>query len=176
MVVNNLQIAKKSLQQIQTDTTNHREKFLQHKVYEEEIKENMEHARYLRILIFIETQVEIHSTTRKFKTKNEQRNITYIDIPKDTSMDWNKRPKTLPQEEWKRIEDPVMVEKYIIERSRRHLNHTQGIPCTIEPLQILLGLDSRTTVCNSELDRTFDLSQLLLAKLQQLYFTEMKKN
>ena len=43
-------------------------------------------------------------------------------------MDWNEIPKTLLQEEWKRIEDPVMVEKYIIERNRLHLNQAQGIP------------------------------------------------
>ena len=85
----------------------------------------MEYARYLRMLIFIETQVEIHSTIRKFKTRNGQSNINYIDIPKDTSMDWNEIPKKLPKEEWKRIKDPVMVEKYIIERNRKYLNQAQ---------------------------------------------------
>ena len=110
------------------------------------------------MLIFIETQVEIHSTIRKFKTRNGQSNINYIDIPKDTSMDWNEIPKKLPKEEWKRIEDLVMVEKYIIERNRRHLNQAQRIPCTIEPLQILLGLDSRTTFGNSVVDGTVNLS------------------
>ena len=70
----------------------------------------MEHARYLRMLIFIETQVEMHSTMRKFKTRHRQRNITYIDTPKNTSMDWNEIPKKLPREEWKRIVDLVLVE------------------------------------------------------------------
>ena len=83
MAVNNLRIAKKFLKQIQTDATNHREKFLQQKVDKEEIKGNMEHERYLRMLIFIETQVEMHSTIRKLKTINGQINITYIDIPKE---------------------------------------------------------------------------------------------
>ena len=83
MVVNYLRIVKKSLKQIQTDATNHREKFLQQKVDKEEIKGNMEHERYLRMLIFIETQVEMHSTIRKLKTINGQINITYIDIPKE---------------------------------------------------------------------------------------------
>ena len=127
------------------------------------------------MLIFIEKQLEIYSTIQQFKTRNGQSNITYIDIPKDTLIDWNEIPKKLPQEEWKRIEDPVMVEKYIIERNRRHHNQEQGTPCTIEPLQSLLGLDSRTTFGNSVLDGTVYLSQLPLAKLQQLYFTEMKK-
>ena len=96
------------------------------------------------MLIFIETQVEMHYTIRKFKTKNGQSNITYIDIPKDISVDWNEIPNTLPKEDWKRIEDPVLVEQYIIERNKRHLNQVQGTPCTIEPLQSLLGLDSIT--------------------------------
>ena len=122
------------MKQIQRDATHHQKKCLQQKVDKEEIKGNIEHARYLRMLIFIETQVEMHSTIRKFKTKNGQSNITYIDIPKDTSMDWNDIPKTLPKEEWKRIEDPALVEKYIIERNKRHLNQAQGTPCTIEPL------------------------------------------
>ena len=69
-----------------------------------------------------------------------------------------------------------MVGKYIIERNRRHLNQSQGTSCTIEPLQSLLGLDSRTTFGNSVLDGTVNLSHLPLTKLQQLYFTEMKKN
>ena len=41
MAVNNLQIAKKSSKQTQIDATNHRDKFLQHKADEEEIKGNM---------------------------------------------------------------------------------------------------------------------------------------
>ena len=110
------------------------------------------------MLIFIEKQLEIYSTIQQFKTRNGQSNITYIDIPKDTMIDWNEIPKKLPQEEWKRIEDPVMVEKYIIECNRRHLNQAQGIPCTIEPLQSLLGLDNRTTFGNSVVDGTVNLS------------------
>ena len=90
-------------------------------------------------------------------------------------MNWNEIPKKLPQEEWKRIEDPVLVEKYIIERNKRHLNQAQGTTCTIEPLNTLLGLDSRTPFGNSVLEGTVDLSQLSLTKLQQLYFKEMKK-
>ena len=135
----------------------------------------MEHARYLRMLIFIETQVEMHSTIKKFKIRNGQSNITYIDITKDTSVDWNETLKKLPQEEWKRIEDPVLVEKYIIERNKRHLNQAQGTSCTIEPLQSLLGLDNRTSFGNSVLDGTVNLTQLHLTKLQQLYFKEIEK-
>ena len=56
VVVNYLRIAKKSLKQIQTDATNHRETFFQQREDEEEIKENMEHVRYLRMLIFIVTR------------------------------------------------------------------------------------------------------------------------
>ena len=54
------------------------------------------------MLIFIETQVEMHLTILKFRTRNRQSNITYIDTPKDTSIDWNEIPKIFPQEEWKR--------------------------------------------------------------------------
>ena len=104
------------------------------------------------MLIFIETQVEIHSTIKKFKTRHGQSNITYIDIPKDTSMDWNEILKKLPQEAWKRTENPVLVEKYIIECNKRHVNQAQGTPCTIEPLTILLGLCSRTLFGNSILE------------------------
>ena len=125
----------------------------------------MENARYLRMVIFIETQVEMHSTIQKFKTRNRQSNITYIDISKDTSMDWNEILKKLPKEEWKRIEYPIMVEKYIIERNRRHLHQAQGILCTIEPLHSLLGLDSRTTFGNCVLGGIVNLSQLPLTKL-----------
>ena len=114
--------------QIQREAKHHREKCLQQKVDEEEIKGNMEHARYLRMLIFIERQVEMHSTISKFKTRNGQNNITYIDIPKDTSMDWNEIPKRLSTEEWKRNEDSIMMVKYIIECNRKHLNQAQGTP------------------------------------------------
>ena len=108
----------------------------------------------------------MYSTIRKFKTRDGQSSLIYIDIPKDTSMDWNEIPKTLPQEEWNRIVDPVMVEIFIIERNRRHLNQIQGAPCTIEPLQSLLGVDSRTTFGNSVLDGTVNLSQLPLTKFR----------
>ena len=58
------------------------------------------------MLIFIETQVEMHLTILKFKTRNGQSNITYIDTPKDTSIGWNEIPKILPQEEWERNRRP----------------------------------------------------------------------
>ena len=61
-----------------------------------------------------------------------------------------------------------MVQKYIIERNRRHLNQAQGTLWTIKPLQILLGLDNRSPFGNSVLDGTIDLSQLPLIQLQQL--------
>ena len=61
-----------------------------------------------------------------------------------------------------------MVEKYIIERNRRHLNQAQGTLCTIKPLHILLGLDNRTPFGNIVLYGTVDLSQLLLTQLKQL--------
>jgi len=175
IVINYFRKAKSSLMQNQREAKHHREKYLQQKADEEEIRGNMEHARYLRMLIFIETQVEMHSIIRKFKTRHGQSNITYIDIPKDTSMDWNEIPKNIPTEEWKRIEDPILVKKYILERNKRHLNQAQGTPCTIEPLKSLLELDSRTPFGNSVLEGTVDLTQLPLTKLQQLYFTEMKK-
>ena len=135
----------------------------------------MEHARYLRMLIFIETQVGMHSTIRKFKTSHGQSNITYIDIPKDKSIDWKEILNKFPTEDWKRIEDPILVNNYIIEHNKRHPNQAQGTPCTIEPLKSLLGLDIRTPFGNSVLEGTVYLTQLPLTKLQQLYFTEMKK-
>ena len=65
--------------------------------------------------------------------------------------------------------------KYIIKRNRKYFNQSQDTPCTIEPLQILLGIDSMTPFDNIVLDGTIDLSQLPLTQLQQLYFTKMKK-
>ena len=44
------------------------------------------------MLIFIETQIKIHSNIKKIKTKNGQGNIIYIDISNDTTMDWNEIP------------------------------------------------------------------------------------
>ena len=72
VAINNVRVAKKSLEQTQINATNHRETFLKHKADEEEIKGNTEHARCLRMLIFIETQMEMHSTIRKFKTKMDK--------------------------------------------------------------------------------------------------------
>ena len=68
-----------------------------------------------------------------------------------------------------------MTEKCIIERNRRHFNYTQGTPCILEPLNSLLGLESRITVGNSVLEGTADLTQLPLTALKQLYFVELKK-
>ena len=69
-------------------------------------RRNQRKYGYLRMLIFIETQVEMHLTILKFKTRNGQSNITYIDTPKDTSIGWNEIPKILPQEEWERNRIP----------------------------------------------------------------------
>ena len=73
----------------------------------------------------------MHSTIKRFKTKSGQSNITYIDIRKDTSMDKNAIPKTLPQEEWKIIKNPVLEKKCIMKRNQRHLNQSQGTLCII---------------------------------------------
>ena len=57
IAITNLRQAKKSLTTIQIGAKNHREKFLQQRSDKEEIKGNMKHARYLRMSIFIETQI-----------------------------------------------------------------------------------------------------------------------
>ena len=71
LAITNLRQAKKSFKTIQIEAKNYREKFLQKKENDEETKVNMKHAKYLRMLIFIETEIEVHSTRKKFKTKTD---------------------------------------------------------------------------------------------------------
>ena len=98
----NLRKAKKAQMNIQLDAKNHNGKFLQQKI-DEEKKRNMKHSRYLRMLFFTKNQIEINSTINIFKSKNNQSNITYIDIPKDTSINWNEIPKKLPKKSGKKL-------------------------------------------------------------------------
>ena len=90
-------------------------------------------------------------------------------------MSQNVPPRPGTPQDWKRIEDPILVENYIIERNKRHLNQAQVTLCTIEPLKSLLRLESRIPFGNSVLEGTVDITQLPLTNLKQLYFTKMKK-
>ena len=56
---------------IQIEAKNHREKFLQQKADEEEIKGNVKHARCLIMLIVIETQIEMNSTIEVIKQRTK---------------------------------------------------------------------------------------------------------
>ena len=47
----------------------------------------------------IENQIDIYATVKRFKTSQIQRNMTYIDIPKDENINWNRVLKNIPEDD-----------------------------------------------------------------------------
>ena len=86
--------AKWSLRKVQIDTQYYWEKKFQHKSDDSKVEGNVKHARYLRMLTLIENKIEMHTAINTFKTSQSQSNITYIEVPKDKTMDWNNIPRS----------------------------------------------------------------------------------
>ena len=94
--------------------------------------------------------------------------IKYLDIPTETSIPWNNIPSNLPDDKWKKVENPEDIERCLISRNRAHLSQAQGTPFTIHPLKELLGQDSLTPFGNSLLLGKADLTHLPLTSLQKI--------
>lgn len=121
IVANNILDSKKVLVQVHLDVKNHRENFLQQKLDKKETKK-YETCKVSMSVNFYWKSNRNAFNNKKFKTTKSQSNMTYIDVPKDILVDRNRIPKKLSQEEWNRIEDTELIEKYIIEINRRYLN------------------------------------------------------
>ena len=70
--------------------------------------------------------------------------------------------------QWKRVNDSKIIETYITQRIIQNLQQVEGIPCIIDPLRYLLGIDNCTPVLNYILLGTVDLDSLPLTKQQKI--------
>ena len=106
---------------------------------------------------------------------SERTNLKTIDIPTDTSVQWNdiKATKNL---QFKTIDDPILIDQLIADRNAHHLNKADRTPFTIEPLLSLIGKDTFTTLSQELLEGKANLSQLDLSPTTQLYMEKLKQN
>ena len=105
---------------------------------------------------------------------SERTNLKTIDIPTDTSVQWNdiKATKNL---QFKTIDDPILIDQLIADRNAHHLNQADRTPFTIEPLLSLIGKDTFTTLSQELLEGKANLSQLDLSPTTQLYMEKLKQ-
>ena len=101
--------------------------------------------------------------------------IQTIDIRTDSSIPWNKIKGT-ENVVFKRIENPTLIEKLILDRNTHHLNQAQGSPFTVEPLQSLLGTDSDTPFAEELLNGDANLYYLPLTKVTKRYLESLTRN
>ena len=127
---------------------------------------NATHTQYLKKLIVIEKQRDTHNFIRSFSKQSDKSGITYIDIPKDHSIDRNNIPQKTPPEYWERVTLPAIIERYIIKRNNRHLHQAYGTPCIIYPIASLLGNNSFTQFGNQILEGSTNLDNKNLFPLQ----------
>ena len=168
-------MAKKQLRKIQKNATEFRVDHLKKLAEEAEEEENYAHARYLRNLISIESQQQMHAVIRSYTKDKVNSSLTYIDVPKDYPKNWNDVPKYLPATSLRRVDNIEEMEKIINERNVQHLQQAEGTPFTIEPLKTILGEDGCTEECNKILMGTYDDSNIDLTHLQKQYLKALKK-
>ena len=118
----------------------------------------------------------MHRRIKHHTNQRKSSGIKYLDIPTDTSIPWNNIPSNLPDDKWKKVENPEDIERCLISRNRAHLSQAQGTPFTIHPLKELLVQDSLTPFGNSLLLHKADLTHLLLNSLQKIYLSELRKS
>ena len=171
-----LQAANKHLRKIQKNATEFRVDHLKKLAEEAEEEENYAHARYLRNLISIESQQQMHAVIRSYTKDKVNSSLTYIDVPKDYPKNWNDVPKHLPATSLRRVDNIEEMEKIINERNVQHLQQAEGTPFTIEPLKTILGEDGCTEDCNKILMGTYDDSNIHLTHLQKQYLKALKKS
>ena len=84
--------------------------------------------------------------------------ISQITIPTDPTINWNRIPKDYPSNQWKVITDRQDIVKILIKLNINHLTQAQCTPCTILPINHLLGVDSFTEFGNGILKGVADFS------------------
>ena len=94
IVANNILDSKKVLVQVHLDVKNHRENFLQQKLDKKETKK-YETCKVSMSVNFYWKSNRNAFNNKKFKTTKSQSNMTYIDVPKDISVNRNRIPKKL---------------------------------------------------------------------------------
>ena len=92
----NLNAALKKLKKVKLNSANHREEHLRQQAEEYELLDNLLLVRYLRNLITIEQQKEVHHHIGRFTKNKKSSKIKYIDIPIDTTIPFDKIPKPFP--------------------------------------------------------------------------------
>ena len=103
-------------------------------------------------------------------------NIQSIAIPKDKTLDWNKIPKKMPNDQWEIIIDKHKIVKNFNQRNRKHLNQAQGTTYTIPPISTsLLSNDSFTPFGEAIINGTVDFTNLPLSKVQKQFFKSLKR-
>ena len=103
----------------------------------------------------------------KFIKKNNypkpkaQNDISYIEIPSDTYLDWNTLPK-YNLIRWRKIEDPEEIERNLIARNKTDFDQA------IEFLKYFLSIDSHIFFGDSILTGNYDISNISLINLQNV--------
>ena len=100
-----------------------------------------------KTILTIQKIEQVIAMWRKIKyltVTSTRTNLKIIDIPTDTSVQWNdiKSTKSL---HFKTIDDPILIDQLITDCNAKYLNQANGIPFTVEPLLSLIGKDTFTT-------------------------------
>ena len=115
----------------------------------------------------IEQVISICIMIKYLTITSERTNLKTIDIPADTSVQWN-NIKATQNLQFKTIDDPILIDQLIVDRNAHHLNQADGTPFTIEPLLSLIDKDTFTTFSKELLEEKANLSQLDLSPTTQL--------
>ena len=106
---------------------------------------------------------------------SERTNLKTIDIPTDTSVQWN-NIKATQNLKFKTIDDPILIDQIIADRNVHHLNQVDGKPFTNKPLLSLIVKDTFATFSQELLEGKANLSQLDLTSTTRLYMQKLKQN
>ena len=95
-IYSNFYDAKKYLKNTKKNAQQIRQEHLQIRSYEAACIGNYKLERYIRTLIYIENQIQIHKQLGSYVKKNQMSSMSQIDIPTDPNINWNCTPKDYP--------------------------------------------------------------------------------
>ena len=171
----NIKTLSTKLKAIKNNSRSIRDEFLKELIQKAKLDDNLKYVKYLSNLIIIEHQQNLRRSIKHHTYNHNSSGINFIEIPIDRTIPWNSIPPSLPKDQWKKIDNPEVIEKVLTSYNTAHLSQSEGKPFTIVPLKDLLGTGYFALFGDVLLHGTTNIDSLPLSNLQRLYLNKLKK-
>ena len=150
-----LKDAQSELRKTRKDSAQHRKDLLATRIAEAQVRNDPTQISTAKRIAKAEDMKALHAKLRFIsKDSTNQSGLTKLQIPIDDTQD----PKVCT--EWKTIDTPDEITKYLLERNKLHFGQAHGTPFTISPLSLQVDFGATTETCQTMLSGDYDASDI----------------